>query len=77
MVGMRITVALIAAGIVAGLMHNVVAGLVALAVVWAIMPRPAAGHRVMIEDLRTGKIEIQDNDSQTQRYINDRMRKDK
>lgn len=54
---MRITLAIVAAGIVAGFLHNLVIALIAGGIVWAIWPKPQT-HRVMIEDLKTGKIDI-------------------
>lgn len=68
---MRITAAIISAAIAGAVLHSLIVGLIAGAVVFSVWQKKQT-HRVIVEDLETGRITIQPMDDQTQRYLNSR-----
>lgn len=71
---LRITLAVIAASIVAHYAHSWLIALIVGALVWGYRPK-AQTRRVIVENLETGRIRIMSNDDpRTQRFLNSVMR---
>jgi hypothetical protein len=73
----RIILSGIAFGLAVGLMHHLLAGIIAAVITYALVnPNNTPSKIVMTHDFNTGETKTQPMDRATERYLRDRERKD-